>query len=413
MPRPFPDRHHPLPLPAALVALVLAVLTALLGPGATPARAATLTEVTGFGSNPGNLQMFRYVPDGLPAGRPLVVALHGCTQSAAGFYDDTGWNSWADRYGFALLLPQQRSANNATSCFNWFQSGDTARGQGEALSVKQMVDRMTADYGSDTARVYVTGLSAGGAMTSALAAAYPDVFAGAAVVAGIPAGCATSLLDAYTCMNPGRNLSAAQWGDKVRAADPGYTGPRPVVSVWHGSADTTVAPANMTELVEQWTDVHGTDATPEVSDTVAGHPHRVYRDAAGRDVVETYSLTGMPHGQAVDPGTGADQCGIAGQYFPDVNLCASRRIAAFWGLAGTTDPGPDPDPDPDPEPTPACFTATNYAQVAAGRAHQSLGFVYANGSNQAMGLYNIFTTHTLAETAPGYFELADAGCPPQ
>ena len=175
---------------------------------ASPAFA--LSEVTGFGSNPGNLRMFKYVPSGLPAGAPMVVALHGCAQSASSYDDETGWQLLADRYRFSLLLPQQQSANNSSSCFNWFEAGDTARGQGEALSIKQMVDRMIADHGVATSRVYVTGLSAGGAMTSVMLATYPDVFAGGAILSGLPYRCATTQTAAFSCMNPGSDLTPAQ-----------------------------------------------------------------------------------------------------------------------------------------------------------------------------------------------------------
>ncbi|MGR8006974.1 extracellular catalytic domain type 1 short-chain-length polyhydroxyalkanoate depolymerase [Streptomyces hypolithicus] len=319
------------------------MLAALLGTSwtalAPPARAASLTEVTGFGSNPGNLRMFRYVPDELPAGRPLVVAMHGCTQSAAAFDSETGWATWADRWGFALLLPQQQPANNGNSCFNWFESVDITRGSGEAMSVKQMTDRMKSDLGSDPARVYASGLSAGAAMTNVMLAAYPDVFAAGAPVAGLPYACATTVGAAFSCMSPGKDLSPSAWGDKVRAAHPGYSGPWPTVSVWQGTSDTTVVPMNMKETVEQWTNVHATDATADTTDTVAGYPHAVYRSGAGRSVVETYSITGMGHGQPVDPGAGAEQCGTAGAYILDVNLCASYRIGQFWGLSGSGTPG--------------------------------------------------------------------------
>lgn len=211
----------------AAVGALLVTLAGVAGPESVtaPARAASLTEVTGFGSNPGNLRMFRYVPDGLPAGRPLVVAMHGCTQSAGGFDDETGWTKWADQWGFALVLPQQQSANNLNSCFNWFEAGDIRRDAGEALSIKQMTDRMKADVGSDPARVHATGLSAGAAMTNVMLAAYPDVFASGAPVAGLPYACATSVVAAYSCMNPGSNLTPAAWAAKVRDAYPGYAGP--------------------------------------------------------------------------------------------------------------------------------------------------------------------------------------------
>jgi len=289
------------------------------------------TEVTGFGSNPGNLRMFKYVPAGLPASAPLVVAMHGCAQTASNYDAETGWQMLADRWQFALLLPQQQSANNASGCFNWFEAGDTARGQGEALSVKQMVDRMIADHGNAAGRVYATGLSAGGAMTAVMLATYPDVFAGGAIVSGLPYRCATSQSAAFSCMNPGSNLTPAQWGDKVRAAS-SWSGPWPVVSIWHGDGDFVVRPANLTESMEQWSNVHGIDQTADVSDTVAGYPHKVYKDAAGNARVETYTITGMGHGTPVDPGAGATQCGTAGAYILDVNLCSSYYIGRFWGL---------------------------------------------------------------------------------
>ena len=132
-------------------------------------------------------------------------------------------------------------------------------------------------------------------------------------------------------MNSGTNLTPAQWGDKVRASST-WTGPWPIVSVWHGSSDSTVTPSNLTEIMEQWTNVHGIDQTAEVSDSVGGFPHKVYKTASGQARVETYSITGMGHGTPVDPGAGETQCGTAGAYILDVNLCSSYYIARFFGL---------------------------------------------------------------------------------
>jgi len=303
---------------------------------ATPALA--LTEVTGFGSNPGNLRMYKYVPPGLQADAPLVVALHGCAQSAASYDAETGWELLAQRWHFALLLPQQQSANNANACFNWFESGDSTRGQGEALSIRQMIERMRSDHAGAADRVYVTGLSSGGAMTAVMLATYPEVFAGGAIVAGIPYRCALGSSAAFSCMSPGTDLTPAQWGDKVRAAS-SHAGPWPIVSIWHGDADYVVRPANQAESLQQWTNVHGIDAVADVEDSVAGYPHKVYRDAAGQPRVETYSITGMGHGTPVDPGSGESQCGTAGAYVLDVNLCSSYYIGRFWGL-DDLDPNP-------------------------------------------------------------------------
>lgn len=312
-------------------AIVVTLLSMVLGAaGATPAAAA-VEPVTGFGSNPGNLKMFRYVPAGLPAGRPVVVALHGCTQNATGYGTGAGWTQLADRLRFTVVLPEQQSANNLNRCFNWFEPGDTTRGQGEAESIAQMVRKTLADTGAAASRVHVTGLSAGGAMTAVMLATYPEMFAGGGVVAGIAYRCAARMIDAFSCMYPGRNQTPAALGGAVRSAS-SHTGPWPTVSIWHGTADYTVAPANATELVEQWTDVHGIPATPTRTDTVAGYPHAVYA-AGGRPVVETYTITGMGHGQPLDPGTGAAQCGTAGAYLLDVNICAAWHMGSAWNLA--------------------------------------------------------------------------------
>lgn len=299
-----------------------ALLTSLLT-GAAPASA-PIEEVTGFGSNPGNLRMFQYVPDGLPAGRPVVVALHGCTQNAAGYGTGSGWTELADRLGFTVVLPEQQTANNLNRCFNWFEPADTTRGQGEAESVAQMVRHTGAGP------TYVTGLSAGGAMTAVLLATYPDMFAGGGVVAGIAYRCAAGVAEAFTCMSPGKDQTPTQLGDAVRGAS-GHPGPWPTVSIWQGDADTTVVPANATELVEQWTDVHGISQEPTGTDTVAGYPHATYA-GGGRTLVETYTITGMGHGQPLDPGTGEGRCGQPGPYLLDVNICAVHHLAVAWHL---------------------------------------------------------------------------------
>lgn len=389
---------------AGVVLAAAAVLTA-----AVPAQAATLTQVTGFGSNPGNLAMYAYRPDGLPANAPAVVLLHGCTQNASGYFTNSGWRKYADLWKFALIVPQQPSGNNANSCFNWFETGDTARGQGEALSIKQMVDYAKTNYGVNSGRVYVSGLSAGAAMSAVMLATYPDVFAAGSIIAGIPYRCATSMINAFTCMNPGVDKTPAQWGDLVRNAYSGYSGPRPRVAVWHGTSDTTVAPMNATESRDQWTNVLGVSQTPTSTTALPGGTSlEVY----GNDQVRLYRVSGMGHGTPVDPGSAIDQCGTATSYFLDT-ICSTYRDALFFRLDGGTAPSPTPtatsSPSPSPSPTaaPVCVTASNYAHVVAGRAYHSGGYAYALGSNQRMGLYNTFYTTTLKQTGPSYWVI---GC---
>ena len=124
-----------------------------------------------------HLRMFAFVPEHLQRAPALVVVLHGCGQTAAGYDFGAGWSTLAKRYGFALLMPEQQASNNANTCFNWFNPEDTARGSGEACSIRQMIAQMVNDHKIDSQRIFVTGLSAGGAMTSVMLATYPEVFA--------------------------------------------------------------------------------------------------------------------------------------------------------------------------------------------------------------------------------------------
>ena len=153
--------------------------------------------------------MFSYVPERLTSPAALVVVLHGCKQRAADFARDAGWLAFADDAKVALLLPEQRGlpclfhdvfvpplvvaswgANNQNGCFNWFQPKDNARDKGEALSIHQMIETMISRHSLDRSRVFIAGFSAGGAMAAAMLAAYPELFAGGAIVAGVPYRCA-------------------------------------------------------------------------------------------------------------------------------------------------------------------------------------------------------------------------------
>jgi len=294
-------------------------------------RGSRLVEVRDFGSNPGQLRMLTYVPDRLPATAPLIVLLHGCTQSGASFDKGTGWSTLADRYGFALLLPEQHWANNPLRCFNWFRPDDTRRDGGEALSIKQMIDRVVADHGLDRRRIYVTGLSSGGAMTSVMLATYPEVFAGGAVLAGVPYRSADNMQEAFESIFQGRCRTLREWGDLVRCASP-HQGPWPRVSVWHGDADSAVKPVNADEIVKQWTDVHGVADSPHIERTQAGHSHRVWSGADGKPLVESYTIRDMSHGAPLSTGDRPDQCGTAAPFFNDVGISSAFHIADFWGL---------------------------------------------------------------------------------
>ncbi|MEU3949662.1 PHB depolymerase family esterase [Streptomyces sp. NPDC029526] len=472
-----------------LVAVVaLALAASLAGPAPTAQAAVGLTQVTGFGSNPGRLNMYVYRPDSLPADPPVVFALHGCSQSAQLYADNSGLPEIADRHGFLVVFAETTSANNLSKCFNFFEPGDNRRGQGEAASIRQMASHAVSAYGADPDRTYITGLSAGGGMTSVMLATYPDVFRAGAVVAGLPHGCADDVMGAYTCMNPGVDRTPAQWAQKVRDAHPSWSGPWPRVAVWHGDRDTTVVPRNAEELRDQWTALHGLPQTPSRTSVIGPDDtrHDEYVAADGTVAVEVNRVPGMGHATPVDPGTGPEQCGSTGTVNFEKSICSSHWIARFFGLDGS-----DPDPERLPAPTglattgvtdtsigltwnavdsatgytvyrdgapvttvdtpshtdtglapgsshtysvaardadgragdrstlltarttgatATCWTATNYAHVQAGRATTSGGYTYAKGSQENMGLYNIFVTHTLKESPAGHFSVADGNC---
>ena len=287
-----------------------------------------LVAVADFGTNPGALDMYEYAPADLPAGAPLVVVLHGCTQTASAM-ETAGWNALADANHFALVYPQQRSANNPLSCFNWFDPVS------EEQSILQMIDHAAAAHQLDTSRVFITGLSAGGAMTADLLAAHPDRFVAGSIMAGIPAGCATDVNTATQCTS-GVDKTPMQWGDAARALDPGFTGAFPRLQIWQGTSDTTVSPGNAHALVDQWTNLHGADQTADEMMTISTATYTTY--AGG--TVELYMVNGMGHAVAV----GADPLGACpattGAYFTDEHICSTLRAAAFFGLAENPAPPP-------------------------------------------------------------------------
>jgi poly(hydroxyalkanoate) depolymerase family esterase len=329
-----------------------------LGRSADPHAGIRLSPLNPVRPNPGNLRAYYYVPEGLKPGAPLVVVLHGCTQNAADYDRGAGWSQLADRHRFALLFPEQQHENNAHLCFNWFMAGDSQRGMGEPASIAAMVAAMRDAHGLDRGRLFITGLSAGGAMASVMLATYPELFAGGAIIAGLPYGCASDVREAFDCMGGRARGSADELARNVRRASP-HKGPWPRVSVWQGSADTTVAPSNADAIVLQWSQLHGLPPEPSLTEQVDGYPHRVWHNEAGEAVIERYDITGMAHGTPLMPGEGEGQSGQAGAHMLDARISSTDRIAAFFGLVPATPEAAKPTPAAQPHPS---------SSPAAGRA---------------------------------------------
>lgn len=340
---------------AAVRLTVKSIVTILLvSVAAHQSFSASLQPVDDFGPNPGQLNMYVYMPDGHQPNSTMVVALHGCVQEASDFDDETGLTMLADRLKFVLLYPEQRQANNEKQCFNWFQSENNKKNEGESGSIRNMIEYMTDRHDVDPSNIFVLGLSGGGSMTAVLMANYPELFRGGAIIAGTPYECnnPTFLTGAwwwwlkfmygeaaaasYACGLFGSaptQRSPTVWGDFVRASPGGTPTAWPKVSLWQGGADVVVNPANQRELVKQWTNVLGIDDIPDSSNVLGDIEHKVYRDAGGTPRLETYAITGFDHAIPIDPGPGPEQCGITAPYIKDADICSSLKILEFWGVA--------------------------------------------------------------------------------
>ena len=323
-----------------VVALAASLVAAgLVLPAVQPAYAASLTEVTSFGDNPGRMRMHVYVPDTRPARPATVVAMHGCGGSGPGFYSGSEFAGLADRYGFIVIYPSATQQAGFGNCFDTWSDAAKRRGGGsDPVSLVSMVRYVQQQYGADPDRVYATGSSSGGMMTNHMLALYPDVFKAGAAFMGVPFNCFAGAADyppgSSQCTGGNMNRTPQQWGDAVRQAYPGYTGPRPRVQLWHGTNDTLVPYSLLQETIEQWTNVFGLSQTPTSTDTPqSGWNRRRYADGTGTVQVEAYSIQG------------------AGHSLPSAGMAAAA--VAFFGL--TTPPGPTTPPPgpttPPPGPT--------------------------------------------------------------
>ncbi len=288
-----------------------------------------LERTEAFGSNPGQLAMLSYRPEGLASGAPLVVVLHGCTQTAEAYAVNAGWLTLADRLGFVVLAPEQRPSNNPNRCFNWFSPGDVRRGEGEAASIASMVAHVIESHGVDPDRVFVTGLSAGGAMTAAMLAAYPDLFAGGAVIGGLPYGVARNVQDALRVMSRADGRRSKDLGALVPEALGKGSSPR--LAIWHGEADFTVEAGNAHDLAQQWTAVHGLPSAPHRVEPHTFGTRSIWRSATGETLVELNLVRGLGHGTPLST-KGEDALGKVAPYMLEAGVSSSLEIVRFWGI---------------------------------------------------------------------------------
>jgi poly(hydroxyalkanoate) depolymerase family esterase len=339
----LPRLRRSLVAAAAAVFVAAAALIAVMVP--RPANAAQLTQITDFGNNPSNLEMYLYVPDNLPPEPAMVLGIHWCTGDANAFYSGTEWARLADQYGFIVVYP---SVTRSSKCWD-VASAASLNGTGsDSVGIKSMMDWTIARYGVDTNRIFSTGISSGAMMTNVMLGVYPEVFEAGAAFSGVPYTCfATTNGSEWNsqCSQGQINRTPQQWGDAVRTTNPGYSGPWPRMQIWHGTNDDALLYPNFQEQIDQWTNVNGTDQTPDFSDTPQANWNRTrYGGTGAQAPVEAISLQGVGH-----------------------NLMANGMAAKaleFFGLTTPVDPttspttGPtDPTTSPTGGPTGACSAA--------------------------------------------------------
>ena len=265
-----------------------------------------------------------YVPADSPLGHPMpvMVMLHGCKQDSADFARGTGMNTLADEHKFMVLYPEQRQKSNAMRCWNWFEPAHQQRGRGEPAMIAALVAHVLAAHQGDASRVYVAGLSAGGAMAALVGQLYPDVFAAVGVHSGLAPGSAANMPGAFSAMRKGR---------KGKAATPAPGAASPPTIVFHGTADTTVHPGNADHVLDAalaglrasgmaLNEVQdtGTDATSGSRDA----RRRAWVTPDGTPVLEHWAVATGPH--AWSGGS------AAGSFTDPQGPSASQAMVAFF-----------------------------------------------------------------------------------
>ncbi|MBX3622471.1 MAG: PHB depolymerase family esterase [Rhizobacter sp.] len=249
-------------------------------PPPSPAHRPARFDALPFATAQGLRHYKLFTPAGLPESpAPLVVMLHGCKQNPDDFAAGTRMNELAQAHGFRVLYPAQAPRSNMSRCWNWFQPGDQSRGRGEPALLAGMVRQVMGTHAVDTSRIYIAGLSAGGAMTAIMAHEYPDLFAAAGVHSGLPQGAAHDVASAFAAMKHGPKAAATQ------------AVPVPLI-VFHGDHDETVHPSNGERLVP------GLSAgDTETGASAGGHTYTrtVQRDDQGRSRVEHWLVQGLGH----------------------------------------------------------------------------------------------------------------------
>jgi poly(hydroxyalkanoate) depolymerase family esterase len=262
---------------------------------------------------------------------PMVVMLHGCTQSADDFAAGTQMNRLADEHGFLVVYPEQAANANVSKCWNWFKEQDQVRDSGEPSLIAGIVRDVAARHGADPRRIFVAGLSAGAAMAVVLGETYPELFAGVGAHSGLPYGSAHDIPSAMAAMKGGRSGMVHLQSPASAAPTPRRRAAQAVpIIVFHGDRDHTVRQTNGAEIIQQARDAHAAEAgtvlqTRMERGTAPGgrsYSRTVHADASGQPRMESWTLHGAGHAWS-----GGDE---RGSYTDGTGPDASAEMVRFF-----------------------------------------------------------------------------------
>jgi len=304
------------------------VTAPLAGEGQAPG----IFETREFSHPVGTRSYKLYVPARVSQARPpMVVMLHGCTQSADDFAAGTQMNRLAEAHGFLVVYPEQSAHANASKCWNWFQPQDQVRDGGEPALIAGIVREVATRHGADERRIFVAGLSAGAAMAVVLGETYPDLFAGVGAHSGLPYGSAHDIASALAAMKGGRSgLAGLQPLPGAAAQAPRKAIQSVPLVVFHGDRDHTVQHTNGAEIVKQAREAHASErAGPLIAATQVGESARgrrytrtLHADETGQAQIESWTLHGAGHAWA-----GGDE---RGSYTDGAGPDASAEMVRFF-----------------------------------------------------------------------------------